>query len=83
MFDDFVEQHRRLGKAVSDIVNEHIAGLADRRVTPQATPAQLEKLFDEPLPGKGYADRRHTRTISRGHRAERYGRTESALLRPV
>ena len=53
MFDDFVEQHRRLGKAVSEIVNEHIAGLADRRVTPEATPAQLEKLFDEPLPEKG------------------------------
>ncbi|HEU4769656.1 MAG TPA: aminotransferase class V-fold PLP-dependent enzyme [Pyrinomonadaceae bacterium] len=53
MFDDFVEQHRRLGKAVAEIVTEHVAGLADRRVTPEATPAQLEKLFDEPLPDKG------------------------------
>jgi aromatic-L-amino-acid decarboxylase len=53
MFEDFVEQHRRLGRAVAEIVGEHVAGLADRRVTPEATPAQLEKLFDEPLPEKG------------------------------
>ena len=53
MIDEFVEQHRRLGKAVAEIVSEHVAGLAERRVTPEATPAQLEKLFDEPLPEKG------------------------------
>ena len=53
MFEDFVEQHRQLGKAVAEIVSEHVAGLANRRVTPEATPEQLEKLFDEPLPEKG------------------------------
>ena len=53
MIDDFVEQHRQLGKAVAEIVNEHIGGLAERRVTPEATPPQLEKLFDEPLPEQG------------------------------
>src|SRR5687767_4428350 len=53
MFEDFVEQHRRLGKAVAEIVSEHVSGLANRRVTPEATPEQLEKLFDEPLPEKG------------------------------
>ncbi len=53
MIDDFVEQHRRLGKAVAEIVAEHVAGLGDRRVTPETTPAELEKLFDEPLPEKG------------------------------
>src|SRR5687767_13337596 len=53
MIDDFVEQHRHLGRAVAEIVNDHVAGLANRRVTPGATPAQLEKLFDEPLPEKG------------------------------
>jgi glutamate/tyrosine decarboxylase-like PLP-dependent enzyme len=53
MIDDFVEQHRFLGTAVPPIINEHIAGLANRRVTPEATVAQLEKLFDEPLPEKG------------------------------
>src|SRR5687768_1122494 len=53
MIDDFVEQHRHLGRAVAEIVNDHVAGLANRRVTPEATPAQLEKLFDEPFPENG------------------------------
>jgi len=53
MIDDFVEQHRLLGTAVPPIINEHVAGLANRRVTPEATVAQLEKLFDEPLPEQG------------------------------
>src|SRR5919205_602908 len=55
MIDDFVEQHRFLGNAVAQIISEHVAGLAARRVTPTATPAELEKLFDEPLPEKGIA----------------------------
>jgi aromatic-L-amino-acid decarboxylase len=55
MIDDFVEQHRYLGPAVAKIVAEHIEGLARRRVTPTATPAELERLFDEPLPEKGIA----------------------------
>ena len=53
MIDDFVEQHRLLGDAVTRIVTDHAAALATRRVTPEATPADLEKLFDEPLPEKG------------------------------
>ena len=53
MIDDFVEQHQFLGHAVARIIHEHVAGLAARRVTPEATPAELEKLFDEPLPEKG------------------------------
>ena len=53
MIDEFVEQHRFLGNAVPRIIVDHVAGLASRRVTPEATPAQLEKLFDEPLPEKG------------------------------
>src|ERR1044072_8350893 len=55
MIDDFVEQHRFLGPAVARIVADHVAGLASRRVTPEATPEELEKLFDEPLPEKGVA----------------------------
>ena len=55
MIDDFVEQHRFLGPAVARIIADHVAGLATRRVTPQATPAELEKLFNEPLPEKGIA----------------------------
>ena len=53
MIDDFVEQHRFLGTAIARIINEHVATLATRRVTPEATPAELEKLFDEPLPETG------------------------------
>ena len=55
MIDDFVEQHRLLGNAVAQIIHEHVATLATRRVTPEATPADLEKLFDEPLPERGIA----------------------------
>jgi len=55
MIDDFVEQHRFLGPAVARIIADHAAGLASRRVTPEATPAELEKLFDEPLPEKPIA----------------------------
>ena len=40
---------------MAEIIAEHVAGLATRRVTPTATPAELEKLFDEPLPEKGIA----------------------------
>lgn len=53
MIDDFVEQHRLLGKAVPEIINAYAAALDTRRVTPAATPADLQKLFDEPLPEKG------------------------------
>ena len=53
MIDDFVEQHHFLGNAVARIIHEHVAGLATRRVTPEATPAELERLFDEPLPERG------------------------------
>ena len=55
MIDDFVEQHKLLGKAVPEIINAYAAALDSRRVTPAATPADLEKLFDEPLPEKGIA----------------------------
>ena len=55
MIEDFVEQHQILGNSVARIINEHVAGLANRRVTPAATVAELEKLFDEPLPENGIA----------------------------
>jgi glutamate/tyrosine decarboxylase-like PLP-dependent enzyme len=53
MIDDFVEQHKLLGNAVSRIINDYAAALDSRRVTPTATPAELERLFDEPLPETG------------------------------
>jgi glutamate/tyrosine decarboxylase-like PLP-dependent enzyme len=53
MIDDFVEQHKLLGNAVPRIINDYAARLDSRRVTPEATPDELEKLFDEPLPEQG------------------------------
>jgi aromatic-L-amino-acid decarboxylase len=53
MIDEFVEQHRFLGSAIPRIIVDHVAGLDSRRVTPEATPAQLIELFDEPLPERG------------------------------
>ncbi|MGH9969637.1 MAG: pyridoxal phosphate-dependent decarboxylase family protein [Pyrinomonadaceae bacterium] len=51
--EDLVEQHRRLGSAVTKIIAEFAAGLESRRVASAATPAELEKLFAEPLPEQG------------------------------
>ena len=53
MIDEFVEQHKLLGTAVPQIINDYAAALDTRRVTPAATPAELERLFDEPLPETG------------------------------
>jgi glutamate/tyrosine decarboxylase-like PLP-dependent enzyme len=47
------EQHERLGHAVTKLISEHAARLDSAPVTSRATPADLEKLFDEPLPIKG------------------------------
>ena len=51
--DDFVAQHERLGAAVTAIIAEYAASLDSRKVTSGAIPADLEKLFDEPLPEQG------------------------------
>jgi glutamate/tyrosine decarboxylase-like PLP-dependent enzyme len=53
MIDEFVEQHKLLGNAVPRIINDYAAALDSRRVTPAATPADLERFFDEPLPEIG------------------------------
>jgi glutamate/tyrosine decarboxylase-like PLP-dependent enzyme len=53
MSDDFVEQHKLLARLVPQIINDYAAALDSRRVTPVATPAELERLFDEPLPENG------------------------------
>ena len=55
MIDEFVEQHRLLGPQITQIITDHFAALATRRVTPEATVAELEQLFAEPLPEKGIA----------------------------
>ncbi|HAF21671.1 MAG TPA: hypothetical protein DCK93_01980 [Blastocatellia bacterium] len=53
MTDDLAEQHERLGHAVTAIVTEYVAGLDTRRVVSEATPHELEKIFDEPFPEQG------------------------------
>jgi aromatic-L-amino-acid/L-tryptophan decarboxylase len=53
MLDDIVQQHEFLGQSVTKIIAELAAALDSRRVTPEATPAEMEKLFDEPLPETG------------------------------
>lgn len=50
MIDEFIEQHRKLGKAIPELVMEYVSSLGTRPVTPEATPAELAQLFDEPLP---------------------------------
>ena len=44
------EQHEQLGRAVTKLISEHAAQLETAPVTSPATPADLQKLFDEPLP---------------------------------
>jgi len=53
MIKDLVHQHELLGRAVTQIIMEYVAQLDSCRVTPEATPADLEKLFDEPIPETG------------------------------
>src|SRR5438105_12637106 len=47
------EQHEKLGRAVTRLIAEHAAKLDSAPVASPATPAELEKLFHEPLPLAG------------------------------
>src|SRR5713101_8902612 len=47
------EQHKRLGRAVTNLISEHAARLESAPVTSTATPADLKRLFDEPIPVAG------------------------------
>ena len=51
--ETFVSDHERLGRAAAEIVSTYARTLDARRVCSEATPADLEKLFDEPLPREG------------------------------
>ena len=51
--ETFVADHERLGRAAAEIVADYARTLDARRVCSDATPADLEKLFDEPLPREG------------------------------
>src|ERR1041385_4869808 len=51
--NDVLAQHKLLSEAVGRIITDYVATLDTRRVTSPATPAELEQIFDEPLPEKG------------------------------
>ncbi len=46
-------EHERLGRAVTEIIVKYAEELDGLRVTSKATPSDLEKIFDEPLPQDG------------------------------
>ncbi|HYH87202.1 MAG TPA: pyridoxal-dependent decarboxylase [Pyrinomonadaceae bacterium] len=46
-------EHERLGRVVTEIVADYARALDSAPVCSTATPAELEKLFDEPLPLEG------------------------------
>lgn len=47
------DEHERLGRAATEIVAAYARTLDTARVCSTATPGELEKLFDEPLPRDG------------------------------
>ena len=53
MWEDLVEQHELLGRAVTSIIADFAASLDTRRVASEATPEDLHKSFAEPLPENG------------------------------
>jgi aromatic-L-amino-acid decarboxylase len=53
MSNSISAEHERLGRAVTEIIVNYVSELDHTRVTSRATPAELEKLFAEPLPNVG------------------------------
>ena len=51
--DSLSAQHEQIGRAVVKLIAEHAANLDSLPINSGATPADLEKLFDEPLPVDG------------------------------
>jgi aromatic-L-amino-acid decarboxylase len=47
------EQHQQMGLAVTKLISEHAARLESAPVVSPATPADLKRLFDEPIPVAG------------------------------
>lgn len=53
MFDDFVEQHKKLSTLIPEAVMEFVSTLDARRVAPEASVDELVQMFDEPFPENG------------------------------
>ncbi|HEV2883641.1 MAG TPA: pyridoxal-dependent decarboxylase, partial [Pyrinomonadaceae bacterium] len=51
--DELAVLHQRIGNAVTAIISQYAATLDSRKVTSEASPGELEKVFDEPFPEKG------------------------------
>ncbi|HEX8557285.1 MAG TPA: aminotransferase class V-fold PLP-dependent enzyme [Pyrinomonadaceae bacterium] len=51
--DALASEHERLGRAAVELVADYARSLGDAPVCSAATPADLEALFDEPLPLEG------------------------------
>jgi aromatic-L-amino-acid decarboxylase len=47
------EEHERLGLAVTGIIADYVRSLDGLAVTSDATPGELQHMFDEPLPANG------------------------------
>lgn len=48
-------EHERLGRVATEIIAAHARALEGATVCSRATPAEIERLFDEPLPREGSA----------------------------
>src|SRR6478672_11591614 len=53
MTKDLRRLHQNLGRAVTRIIADYARTIDERPVTSQATPTDLERLFDEPVPQTG------------------------------
>jgi aromatic-L-amino-acid decarboxylase len=53
MSESLSAEHEELGKIVTGIISRHARLLEEARVCSEATPGELEKMFDEPLPRAG------------------------------
>lgn len=51
--EEIAQQHEQLGQQVTEIIAGFVRNLNERPVATEATPSDLEKLFDEPLPEQG------------------------------
>src|ERR1043166_2443692 len=51
--DELRQQHEEIGRAVTKLISERAGRLDELPVVPPATPDELKRLFDEPLPIRG------------------------------
>jgi len=81
--DELSRLHETLGNAVTKLISEHARALESLPVTSRATPDDLKKLFEEPLPLQGAPAHEILDKFARVHWTARYAGPESSLLWPV